>query len=163
MIDNEVSILRKVKHPNIILLVEEFDMSKYLYLVMEIVSVSISILSVMNIYIHTLCKMFMLLFNNTSNNFIRFLGIAYILLNSSPIKKYHEGKRKIIISFSGQFFQVLMRQGGFIIYFLLLEIRIRVFIFFLPIARCDVAFLITISLFSICLWMSICLYICQSN
>ena len=30
----------------------------------------------------------------------------------------------------------------------------RVFIFFLP--RCDAAFFITISLFSICLWMSIC-------
>ena len=37
--------------------------------------------------------------------------------------------KKIIISFSGQFFQKLMRQGGFIFYFLLLQIRMRVFIF----------------------------------
>ena len=80
------------------------------------------------------------------------------------------GQKKLIISFSGQFFQKLMRQGGFIFYFLLLQIRMMVFIFFLP--RCDATFFITISLFSICLWMSICLYIyiyiyiyiiCQSN
>ncbi|XP_067663721.1 serine/threonine-protein kinase DCLK1-like isoform X2 [Haliotis asinina] len=38
MIENEVSILRKVKHPNIIILVEEFDTSAELYLVMELVS-----------------------------------------------------------------------------------------------------------------------------
>ena len=38
--------------------------------------------------------------------------------------------KKLIISFSGQFFQELMRQGGFIFYFLLLQIRMRVFIFF---------------------------------
>ena len=48
--------------------------------------------------------------------------------------------KKLIISFSGQFFQKLMRQGGFIFYFLLLQIRIRVFIFFLP--RCDGHFLL---------------------
>ena len=38
--------------------------------------------------------------------------------------------KKLIISFSGQFFKKLMRQGGFIFYFLLLQIRMRVFIFF---------------------------------
>ena len=53
--------------------------------------------------------------------------------------------KKLFISFSGQFFQKLMRQGGFIFFFLLLQIRMRVFIFFLP--RCDTAFFITISLF----------------
>ncbi|XP_050416467.1 serine/threonine-protein kinase DCLK1 [Patella vulgata] len=37
MIENEVSILRKVKHPNIILLVEEFDTRDSLFMVMELV------------------------------------------------------------------------------------------------------------------------------
>ncbi|CAH1778060.1 unnamed protein product [Owenia fusiformis] len=37
MIENEVSILRRVKHPNIILLVEDFDTATELYLVMELV------------------------------------------------------------------------------------------------------------------------------
>ncbi|XP_063415280.1 serine/threonine-protein kinase DCLK2-like isoform X1 [Mytilus trossulus] len=37
MIENEVSILRKVDHPNIILLVDEFDTKDELYLVMEYV------------------------------------------------------------------------------------------------------------------------------
>ena len=39
MIENEVSILRRVKHPNIILLIEEFDTPSELYLVMELVKV----------------------------------------------------------------------------------------------------------------------------
>ncbi|XP_073518644.1 serine/threonine-protein kinase DCLK1 isoform X2 [Phyllobates terribilis] len=37
MIQNEVSILRRVKHPNIVLLIEEMDMPNELYLVMELV------------------------------------------------------------------------------------------------------------------------------
>ncbi|KAK1786464.1 hypothetical protein P4O66_018155 [Electrophorus voltai] len=37
MIQNEVSILRKVKHPNIVLLIEEMDTLHELYLVMELV------------------------------------------------------------------------------------------------------------------------------
>lgn len=37
MIENEVAILRRVNHPNIILLVEEFDTKDSLYLVMEYV------------------------------------------------------------------------------------------------------------------------------
>ncbi|XP_060064382.1 serine/threonine-protein kinase DCLK1-like [Ylistrum balloti] len=37
MIENEVSILRKVQHPNIIMLLEEFDAKDELYLVMEYV------------------------------------------------------------------------------------------------------------------------------
>jgi serine/threonine protein kinase len=39
MIENEVSILRKVDHPNIILLVDEFDTKDELFLVMELVRV----------------------------------------------------------------------------------------------------------------------------
>ncbi|OXB73888.1 UNVERIFIED_CONTAM: hypothetical protein H355_003982, partial [Colinus virginianus] len=39
MIQNEVSILRRVKHPNIVLLIEEMDMPTELYLVMELVKV----------------------------------------------------------------------------------------------------------------------------
>lgn len=41
MIQNEVSILRRVKHPNIVLLIEEMDMPTELYLVMELVKVSV--------------------------------------------------------------------------------------------------------------------------
>ena len=41
MIENEVSILRKVDHPNIILLVEEVDTRDELYLVMEYVKVGV--------------------------------------------------------------------------------------------------------------------------
>uniref|UniRef100_A0A8C1E1I9 Serine/threonine-protein kinase DCLK2 n=1 Tax=Cyprinus carpio carpio TaxID=630221 RepID=A0A8C1E1I9_CYPCA len=37
MIQNEVSILRRVKHPNIVLLIEEMDTYSELYLVMELV------------------------------------------------------------------------------------------------------------------------------
>lgn len=40
MIENEVSILRKVDHPNIILLKDEYDTKDELYLVMELVRVS---------------------------------------------------------------------------------------------------------------------------
>ena len=39
MIQNEVAILRKVKHPNIIELKEEFNSHSELYLVMELVKV----------------------------------------------------------------------------------------------------------------------------
>lgn len=39
MIQNEVAILRRVKHPNIVLLIEEVDTYNELYLVMELVKV----------------------------------------------------------------------------------------------------------------------------
>ena len=39
MIENEVSILRRVQHPNIIQLIEEFDFPSELYLIMELVKV----------------------------------------------------------------------------------------------------------------------------
>lgn len=39
MIQSEVSILRRVKHPNIVLLIEEMDTHSDLYLVMELVKV----------------------------------------------------------------------------------------------------------------------------
>ncbi|XP_068606717.1 serine/threonine-protein kinase DCLK2 [Brachionichthys hirsutus] len=37
LIENEVAVLRKVKHPNVIMLIEEVDTSSELYLVMELV------------------------------------------------------------------------------------------------------------------------------
>uniref|UniRef100_A0A672GVW7 Doublecortin-like kinase 1b n=1 Tax=Salarias fasciatus TaxID=181472 RepID=A0A672GVW7_SALFA len=45
MIQSEVSILRRVKHPNIVLLIEEMDTSNELYLVMELVKVFYFMLS----------------------------------------------------------------------------------------------------------------------
>lgn len=39
MIQSEVSILRRVKHPNIVLLIEEIDAHSELYLIMELVKV----------------------------------------------------------------------------------------------------------------------------
>lgn len=39
LIENEVAVLRRVKHPNIIMLIEEVDTSSELYLVMELVKV----------------------------------------------------------------------------------------------------------------------------
>jgi len=39
LIENEVSILRRVKHPNIIMLVEEMETATELFLVMELVKV----------------------------------------------------------------------------------------------------------------------------
>ena len=39
MIESEVSILRRVKHKNIIMLVEEYETPEELYLVMELVKV----------------------------------------------------------------------------------------------------------------------------
>ena len=44
MIENEVSILRRVQHPNIIQLIEEFDFPSELYLVMELVKVMWTVL-----------------------------------------------------------------------------------------------------------------------
>lgn len=41
LIENEVAVLRKVKHPNIIMLIEEVDTSTELYLVMELVKVAL--------------------------------------------------------------------------------------------------------------------------
>jgi len=39
LIENEVAVLRRVKHPNIIMLIEEVDTPTDLYLVMELVKV----------------------------------------------------------------------------------------------------------------------------
>lgn len=39
LIENEVAVLREVKHPNIIMLMEEVDTSSELYLVMELIKV----------------------------------------------------------------------------------------------------------------------------
>lgn len=39
LIENEVAVLRRVKHPNIIMLIEEVDTPTELYLVMELVKV----------------------------------------------------------------------------------------------------------------------------
>lgn len=44
MIQNEVAILRRVKHPNIVLLIEEMDTYSELYLVMELVKVRVCLL-----------------------------------------------------------------------------------------------------------------------
>lgn len=41
LIENEVSVLRQVKHPNIIMLIEEVDTASELYLVMELVKVAL--------------------------------------------------------------------------------------------------------------------------
>lgn len=41
MIQNEVAILRRVKHPNIVLLIEEVDTYNELYLVMELVKAGV--------------------------------------------------------------------------------------------------------------------------
>lgn len=43
MIQNEVAILRRVKHPNIVLLIEEVDTYGELYLVMELVKVCLQV------------------------------------------------------------------------------------------------------------------------
>lgn len=43
LIENEVSVLRQVKHPNIIMLIEEVDTSSELYLVMELVKVALTL------------------------------------------------------------------------------------------------------------------------
>jgi len=40
MIENEILILRKISHPNIVKLHEEFETPKEIYLVMELVPVS---------------------------------------------------------------------------------------------------------------------------
>lgn len=45
MIQSEVSILRHVKHPNIVLLIEEMDTCSELYLVMELVKVRLFVQS----------------------------------------------------------------------------------------------------------------------
>ena len=42
MIENEILILRKISHPNIVQLFEEFETPKEIYLVMELVEVRLS-------------------------------------------------------------------------------------------------------------------------
>lgn len=58
MIQNEVSILRRVKHPNIVLLIEEMDMPTELYLVMELVKVSILEISCLLRIVSTILRNF---------------------------------------------------------------------------------------------------------
>lgn len=43
LIENEVSVLRQVKHPNVIMLIEEVDTASELYLVMELVKVRLAL------------------------------------------------------------------------------------------------------------------------
>lgn len=43
LIENEVSVLRQVKHPNIVMLIEEVDTPSELYLVMELVKVRLTL------------------------------------------------------------------------------------------------------------------------
>jgi len=40
MVENEISILRRVKHGNIVELIEEYETPKEIFLVMELVKVS---------------------------------------------------------------------------------------------------------------------------
>ena len=40
MVENEISILRRVKHRNIVELIEEYETPKEIFLVMELVKVS---------------------------------------------------------------------------------------------------------------------------
>lgn len=56
MIQNEVSILRRVKHPNIVLLIEEMDVPTELYLVMELVKVRILPLSCLRLAVTKTCQ-----------------------------------------------------------------------------------------------------------
>ena len=41
MVENEISILRRVKHRNIVELIEEYETPKEIFLVMELVKVSL--------------------------------------------------------------------------------------------------------------------------
>lgn len=63
MIQSEVSILRRVKHPNIVLLIEEMDTHNDLYLVMELVKVN-AVKSC--IFILTFLKDYVLFYPNIS-------------------------------------------------------------------------------------------------
>lgn len=45
MVENEISILRRVKHKNIVELIEEYETTKEIFLVMELVKVRIKIMS----------------------------------------------------------------------------------------------------------------------
>ena len=40
MVQSELSILQRIKHPNIVLIIEEMDTPNELYLVMELVKVA---------------------------------------------------------------------------------------------------------------------------
>ena len=42
MVENEISILRRVKHKNIVELIEEYETPKEIFLVMELVKVRIT-------------------------------------------------------------------------------------------------------------------------
>ncbi|KAG7221926.1 hypothetical protein INR49_016952, partial [Caranx melampygus] len=53
LIENEVAVLRRVKHPNIIMLIEEVDTPSELYLVMELVKVRVQANFCVNIPLHT--------------------------------------------------------------------------------------------------------------
>lgn len=45
MVENEISILRRVKHKNIVELIEEYETTKEIFLVMELVKVRMKITS----------------------------------------------------------------------------------------------------------------------
>lgn len=50
LIENEVAVLRRVKHPNIIMLIEEVDTPTELYLVMELVKVFFNLTLLNNVF-----------------------------------------------------------------------------------------------------------------
>lgn len=72
MIENEVSILRKIKHPNIVQLHEDYDYANELYLVMELVYVSIRYF-----YLFFMIKKIFLLF---FDSFVGFFSMIISLL-----------------------------------------------------------------------------------
>lgn len=65
MIENEVSILKKIKHPNIVGLYDEFNYANELYLVMELVSVISFFIIISSFHI------IFFLFHNVGRRFVR--------------------------------------------------------------------------------------------
>lgn len=57
LIENEVAVLRKVKHPNIIMLIEEVDTSSELYLVMELVKVALMLTRGVEMHLICFCEL----------------------------------------------------------------------------------------------------------
>ena len=64
MIENEILILRRISHPNIVKLHEEFETPKEIYLVMELVTVGcFQIACVCQVYFERISYQYPLCFN----------------------------------------------------------------------------------------------------
>lgn len=95
LIENEVSILRRVKHPNIIMLIEEMDTVTELYLVMELVKVRVFTSTEHKKSSHGAWNLLCMMASVQKKKSLRYLKLLLkplSLVESWPVSKYTTGR-----------------------------------------------------------------------